>query len=191
MRYIVKTINYGRFVMKKNSIIVILSIIGLMLPFVSHADANDIPPQGSKLLSAIIKTMEGQYHGSIFEAEFEDGLWEVKICDTGVCQKLYLDPQTGKEVRQKKTDCDEIPPAGSMPISKIIQSVEAQGLGIITEFEFDDGFWEVKLRKDGRKVKLIIDPMTGESSVLSMKKRTLSDDQMQRATSHPVAEPGR
>ncbi|WP_420825167.1 PepSY domain-containing protein [Thiospirillum jenense] len=28
--------------------------------------------------------------------------------------------------------------------------------------EFDDGFWEVDLYKNGKKTKLIINPMTGE-----------------------------
>jgi hypothetical protein len=32
-----------------------------------------------------------------------------------------------------------------------------------TEIEFDDGSWEVEVRKDGKKLKLDIDPKTGKS----------------------------
>jgi len=48
-----------------------------------------------------------------------------------------------------------------MLISTIVESVEDRGVWIITEVAFDDGFWEVELRKDGRKIKLAIDPGTG------------------------------
>ena len=111
----------------------------------SVAEAGDFPSPGSKPLSAILKSVEEQRLGVITKAEFDDGLWEVKICDVGPCQKLYIDPRSGEEKRRRKTDSDELPPANAMVLSTIIQSLEASALWIITEVKFDDGFWEVEL----------------------------------------------
>lgn len=150
--------------MKNKNIITILAVLGLLLTQLSDGSAGELPQPGGKPLSAILKSVEEQRLGSITEAEFDDGYWEVKICGPGACRKLYLDPRTGEEKRRSKTDSDEMPPPGSMSISAIIQSVEARGLGTITEVEFDDGLWQVELRRDDRKIKLAIDPMTGEST---------------------------
>lgn len=148
--------------MKSNRILAILSLSGLLLAPLAVAVADELPPPNAKPLSAILKSVESQKLGSISEAEFDDGLWEVKVCAAQACQQLYLDPRTGEEKRRRKTHSDEMPPANSMPISTIIQSVEARGQGTITEIEFDLGSWEVKLRKDKRKIKLVINPMNGE-----------------------------
>jgi hypothetical protein len=43
-----------------------------------------------------------------------------------------------------------------------VAALEAQKVGVITEVEFDDGFREVKLRRDGVKQKIDIVPQTGE-----------------------------
>lgn len=149
--------------MKSNSIFTILSALGLLLAPLSGAGADELPPPGSKPLSAILKSVEDRRVGSISEVEFDDGLWEVRVCDAQACQELYLDPQTGEERRRTKQDSDELPPANSMAISAIIQSVEARGLGAVTEVDFDEGSWKVELRKDGQEIKLYIDPMTGET----------------------------
>lgn len=126
--------------------------------------ASDLPPSGSKLLSTILKSVEGQEFGVITGAEFDDGWWEVKVCKDDACQKRYIDPKSGDENRRRKTDTDnELPSANAKSLSAIVQSVEDRGLGFITEVEFDDGFWEVELRKDGQKSKLDIDPRTGET----------------------------
>ncbi|GHT93164.1 hypothetical protein FACS1894116_04620 [Betaproteobacteria bacterium] len=123
--------------------------------------AGDIPPAGSKPLSEILKAVEQQKLGVISEGEFDDGFWEVKVCDALTCQKLYIDPKSGTEQRRRKTDPDEINPTGAMPLSTIVQSIEARGLGIITEVEFDDGYLKIELRKDGESTKLVLDPRTG------------------------------
>jgi hypothetical protein len=89
--------------------------------------------------------------GVFTSAELDDGWWEVKVCKAGACQKLYIDPTSGAEKRRRQADShDELPPANARPLSAIVQSIEDRGLGAITEVEFDDGFWEVEFRKDGR-----------------------------------------
>jgi hypothetical protein len=149
--------------MKSKRIQPILLVVGLFLAPLSVAWAGEVPPPGSKPLSEVLESVEKQKLGLIMEAEFDDGLWEVKVCDAGACRKLYIAPKSGEEKRRRQTDSDEMPPVNAMPLSTIIKSVEARGLGIITEVEFDDGFWEVELRKDGRKSDLTIDPRTGET----------------------------
>ena len=149
--------------MNSKSIPPILLVFGLLLAPLSVAGAGDFPSPGSKPLSAILKSVEEQRLGVITEAEFDDGLWEVKICDVGACQKLYIDPRSGEEKRRRNTYPDKMPPANAMPLSTIVQSVEARESGVITEVDFDDGFWEVELHKDGRKSKLAIDPRSGET----------------------------
>lgn len=136
---------------------------GLLLNPLSVAWASDIPPSGSQALSEILKSVELQKIGAFSEAEFDDGLWELKVCNIAACQKLYIDPVTGMEKHRRNTDADDLPPAGAMPLSTIVHSVEARGLGVITDVDFDDGVWEFDLRKDGRKTRLNIDPLTGET----------------------------
>lgn len=148
--------------MKNTTVITIFLLLGFLLAPLSGADAGELPPPDARPLSVILQSVEEQKLGSISEAEFDDGFWEVKVCASSACQKLYLDPRTAAEKYRRKTDTEEIPPANSMPISTIIQSVEARELGTITEVEFEHGFWEVELRKNKQKIKLIIDPMTGE-----------------------------
>lgn len=123
--------------------------------------AGELPPPGGKPLSTIIRSVEAQSLGNISEAEFDDGLWEVKVCNSGACQKLYMAAETGEEKRRRKADSDEVPPAGAKPLSAVIESIEASGRGTITEIEFDDGYWKTQLRHGGEKIKLKIDPMTG------------------------------
>lgn len=149
--------------MNRGAIITLLSVPCLLLVSLLDAGADELPPPDGKPLSTILKSVEDKQLGSIVEAEFDDGLWEVKVCNSGTCQKLYIAPRTGEEVRRRRAESEEVPPAGSKPVSTIVQSVEAQGLGTITEVEFEHGRWEVKLRKDGQTTRTDIDPMTGVS----------------------------
>ncbi|MDG6025918.1 MAG: PepSY domain-containing protein [Candidatus Brocadia sp.] len=69
---------------------------------------------------------------------------------------------------------DEKPPRGSKPLSVIIKSVEEQELGSISECEFDDGRWEVKVCAiDGCK-KLYINPKSGKE----MRRKSTHADEM-------------
>jgi hypothetical protein len=150
--------------MTSKSIMSFLLGLGLFLAPLSMAGAGEVPPPGSKPLSAILKSLEGQELGVFTSTEFDDGWWEVKVCKAGACQKLYIDPKSGEEKRRRKADSDDaLPPANAKSLSAIVQSIEDRGMGTIMEVEFDDGFWKVELRKDGRKIKLDVDPKTGET----------------------------
>jgi hypothetical protein len=150
--------------MKRSMIRSVLLGVSALFVTLAMAGAGTLPPPGSKPLSAILQAVEGQALGVITSAEFDDGRWEVKVCQGSVCLELYIDPRSGAEQCRQPDKSDEaLPPAHARPLSAIIQALEERQLGVITEVEFDDGFWEVKLRQDGRKLKLDIDPRTGES----------------------------
>ncbi len=123
----------------------------------------DVPPTNAMPLSSIIGSLETGDYGVIKSIEFDDGLWEAEVCkDT--CTKLYIQPQSGAVTRTEQEDAEsELPQQGGVPLSKIVASLEEQKVGVITEVEFDDGFWEVEIRKNGTKRKLNIDPNTGKS----------------------------
>jgi uncharacterized membrane protein YkoI len=152
--------------MKNKNILIFLLGFSLSLSplfTAATAGADELPPPDGKPLSAILKSVEEQKTGVVTSAEFDDGWWEIETCQAGACQKLYIDPKSGQENRRRQAGSDdELPPAGALPLSAVVQSVEDRGLGVVTEAEFDDGFWEIELRRDGRKSKLDIDPMTGD-----------------------------
>lgn len=150
--------------MRSRSIRSVLLGVSVFLATITIVGADELPPPGSKPFSAILKSVEGQELGVIASAEFNYGWWEIKVCAAAACQKLYLDPKSGEEKRREAAHAgDELPPANARLLSSIIQVLEERKLGVITDVEFDNGFWEVELYKDGRKITLDIDPGTGET----------------------------
>lgn len=60
---------------------------------------------------------------------------------------------------------ERVPPADALPLSTIVSGLESQyDIQFIDEIEWDDdGYWEVEFfTKDGAKVELKINPVTGE-----------------------------
>jgi uncharacterized membrane protein YkoI len=137
----------------------------LLLSAVTAARAGEAPPTDGKPVSEILKSVEGQNAGAVTGVEFDDGLWEVEVNKDGKAATLYIDPKTAAvNRRQDDADADDaLPPQDGKPLSEIAKSVEDQQAGVITEIEFDDGSWEVEVSKDGKKVKLDVDPRTGKS----------------------------
>lgn len=57
------------------------------------------------------------------------------------------------------------PPAGAKPLSEVVEMLEGNAdVAYIAEVEWDDkGYWEADyIRKDGSKVEVKLDPVTGE-----------------------------
>lgn len=137
---------------------------GLLLTVLMAAQAGEVPPKDGKPLSELIKSVEDQKAGVITEVEFDDGLWEVEVHKGSTKTEFCLDPKSGKVIRQQNsTDRREaLPPKDGKPLSAIVKSLEGQKVGVITEVEFDDGYWEVTVRRDGQKIKMDIDPMSGK-----------------------------
>ena len=118
--------------------------------------------QDNQTLSAILKSVEEKEKGIITKAAYDEGLWEVKICETGNCQKIYIDPVTWKEIRRRATEGKNVPPANSLSMTVIVKNIEGLNAGKIKEVEFDNGNWKAEVKKDGKKNKLYFDPLTGE-----------------------------
>ncbi len=53
------------------------------------------------------------------------------------------------------------PPANAKPLSEIVRTFEDQGYDTIVEVEFEDGVWEVELFRDGKKLELKVDSVSG------------------------------
>ena len=63
---------------------------------------------------------------------------------------------------------DERPPADAKKLSEIVKALEDQGLGGITELEFEDGVWKIEVHNpDGGETDLRVDPRSGQ--ILSRK----------------------
>ena len=61
---------------------------------------------------------------------------------------------------------DRKPPSDAKPLSAIVSALEEQfDIEFIDEIDWDDdGYWEIELyTKDGAKVELRIDPVTGQA----------------------------
>jgi hypothetical protein len=147
--------------MKRTALVPVLLVSAMLFGSLSSPEAGELPPSGSLPLSAILRAVEERALGAIAEVEFDDGYWEVKVCDGGSCQKLYLAPSSGDEWRRRSSDPAEVPPASALRLSALVQALETRETGVITEIEFDDGFWDVELRREGQRVKLSLDPLTG------------------------------
>jgi hypothetical protein len=141
-------------------------LILILMVFATAPDssiAREVPPAGSKPLSEILKMVEELKIGVITEAEFEEAMWEVMVREAQTCWTLFIDPKSGNESRRVKEQCeDETPPSDGKRVSEIVRGCEERKLGVITEVEFDDGWWEVSVRNGNRKMKLKFDPKTGE-----------------------------
>jgi hypothetical protein len=60
-------------------------------------------------------------------------------------------------------DRDEIPPANGKPLSEIIHSLETQGHRVITDVDFDENVWIVRVYKRGLEFEMRVDPVTGQT----------------------------
>lgn len=57
----------------------------------------------------------------------DDGNWEVEARKQDTYQELVVDPVSGDVLSEHRDDAEQAPPAGSMPLSKLLQSVSESG----------------------------------------------------------------
>lgn len=122
-----------------------IAALSLTLASVTAAHAATAPPPNAKPLSRILSMIKSKTGERIGEAEFEHGQWEVKTCNYDGCQKRYIDPISGLQKRQKKTSATAYPRTNVTPITTIVKRLEHNGVGTITEVDFEHGQWEIKL----------------------------------------------
>lgn len=63
---------------------------------------------------------------------------------------------------------DTPPPAGALPLSRVLATVEAElgsGLSFIEDVSWDDdGYWDIEYRTtDGREAEIRVDPLSGQT----------------------------
>lgn len=57
---------------------------------------------------------------------------------------------------------DDRPPRNAKPLSEVIRNLEVNGFNPIVDVDFDDDDgWEVEAYRNGKKVKLKVDPISG------------------------------
>ena len=149
--------------MKRTTPSILLLALGLALAPTAASFAGENPPSDAQPLSEVLTAFEARGLGTIVEAEFDDGRWEIKTCvHRGDCLKHEVST-IGELLRSRETDFDDpLPPENGLLASQIAQRAEAREQAVINELEFDDGRWEVELRGNGRRVKLELDPVSGE-----------------------------
>lgn len=144
----------------------LIGVIGICVLVAASAVvfAGEYPPPDARPLSEIVRSLEDADIGLITSIEFDDGAWEIETRRDGRWMEVHVDPETGEIRRQQPNDAnDDLPPTDGLRLPDIIKSVEDREPGVITEVEFDDGFWEFKLHDGRRRITLDIDPRTGRS----------------------------
>jgi hypothetical protein len=92
----------------------------------------------------------------------------------GAGQPVDLENGSADDDGPESSEALEVPPAGTLPLSEIIASVEVAAHIAITEVEFEDGVWVVEFVVGGEEYELEIDPITGEA--LSDEPQKTDDD---------------
>jgi uncharacterized membrane protein YkoI len=152
-----RTVIVWRFAMR-------ILLFAVALTLTTSPALSDTPPEGTRPLSEIAAAVERMNLGVITGIEMDDGRWEVEICGSENCVKLHVDPKTGEVLkRRNRSDCDEErPPKDAIPLSRILGNAESGDGVVVKEVEFDDGYWEIDLVRDGRERKIKVHPLTGE-----------------------------
>ncbi len=140
-----------------------LTCLGLII-MTGLAWADDRPPAGAKPLSVIVYDLERTQTDLITEIDFDDGKWEIEARKGDEWVELHIDPRSGEIIRREQTSSeDDLPPAGSLPLSGILQSLERAHNAPVTDVEFDDGHWEIELHDGSREIEVKVNPRTGQA----------------------------
>ncbi len=140
----------------------VLFVVGFLFFVVFGVQAGEFPPQGSKPLSQILVSAKKVAPGVVTQAEFDDGVWKVEVCEAKACKELYLDPVSARVRHQANATAEEdVPPPKGLSLATIVKGVERSGLGMVTDAEFDDGVWKIKLNKGGQEREIEVDAETG------------------------------
>lgn len=137
----------------------------LLLSFtlVGSALADDRPPADARPLSQVVAILEQDRFDVITEIDWDDNKWEIEARHDGKWWELDVS-SAGEILKRDDTDAeDDVPPAGSLPLSHVLNGVErAHAPARVTEVEFDDNHWEIELHDGNREIELKINPRTGQ-----------------------------
>lgn len=111
----------------------------------------------------IVQRLEKDGYGPFAEISKDDGNWEVEVRKQDESLELTVDPVSGVVLSSHRDDSEPTPPAGSMPLSKLLQTVEKSGgYQQCDEVSFERRYWEIEVYKDGQKRELHVDPLTAK-----------------------------
>ncbi len=123
------------------------------------------PAVDSKALSMIeiVQRLEKDGYGPFTELSMDDGNWEVEARKQNDSLELTVDPVSGEILSEHRDDAEQTPPTGSMPLSKVLQTVSESGsYQQFDEVSFERRYWEIEVYQAGQKHELLVDPMTAK-----------------------------
>ncbi len=111
----------------------------------------------------IVQRLEKVGYGPFTELSMDDGRWEVEARKQDTSLELAVDPISGDILSEHRDDAEQAPPANSMRLSKLLQTVSENGsYQQFEEVSFERRYWEIELYKDGQKHELHVDPITAK-----------------------------
>lgn len=117
------------------------------------AMAAELPPTNSVDLASLVTAAEKQTDKTAVKAEFEEGLWEITTCGPNDCDRLYMEPITGKIRRQSiKPGHSKQPADTDVSLNQLVGILLDSGHADIMEIKYKSkhgGYWEAEIW-DGR-----------------------------------------
>jgi uncharacterized membrane protein YkoI len=111
----------------------------------------------------MVQKLEKDGYGPFTELSMDDGNWEVETHKGNESVELMVDPFSGKVLSEHHDDPDTPPPAGAMPLSKLLQKVmQKSDIQDIDEVSFERRYWEIEAFRNGQKRELHVDPITAK-----------------------------
>jgi len=145
------------------AVTVLLTGVAIAVIVLANTFDPGIPPQGSAPLADILARLEGGEADLITEVEFDGKHWEIEMRSGARWLTLFIDPRTGLEADRDREEAEEeLPPAGALAVSQIVRTLAGSVAGVITEVDFENGAWEVTVRRDEARTVMHVDPATGE-----------------------------
>ena len=130
---------------------------------------RETPADDALSLREIVQGVEGRDYSSIAEVSYEEGHWRIEASKGGSPVAVTVDPARGDVVAERPRDDDDdddAPPAGSLPLSQILETLEREGYTNVTSVDFEDDKdpprWEIDALKNGKPHEVDVNPATGE-----------------------------
>ncbi|KLU07515.1 hypothetical protein RISK_000593 [Rhodopirellula islandica] len=148
-------------------LLLLSSLVATMLVPLGLTTTNVVNGQfaGSTRLSVIeiVQNLEKDGYGPFTELSRDDGNWEVETHKGNESVELMVDPYSGKVLSEHHDDPDTPPPAGAMPLSKLLKTVRKNSnTQPIHEVSFERRYWEIEAFRNGQKRELHVDPITAK-----------------------------
>jgi hypothetical protein len=141
--------------MKLSKVITLATLSAAFLATAAIADSRLLT------MSEIAKRLQAVGYSNIKEIEFEHGLYYAEVYSKDGCAlKLKIDPYTGEYQRPGVNKLE------GLSLSDALKKAAAAGYLQVNRAEVKGGIYELRaLDAQGHKVKVLVDPATGNLSV--------------------------